>query len=738
MKRRDFLKGTVLTGGAGMILEACTPAGSEQVIPILIPEERFVPGVQEFLTTACFECPGGCGLLARKIDGRIVKIDGNPAHPISRGGSCARGQALPQALYHPDRIQQPLLRQGERGAGEWQPISWDQAIERLVSELSSRRRSGNAGSVAVLTGNQRGHRPHLVRRFLQAYGSPHHWIHEPFGDRAVRHAHGLATGVPAFFALDLEHTNYIVSFGAALLEGSRSPVRFGRGIGHMRRGRPGLRGKLVAVEPRLSLTASSADEWLPARPGTEAAVALALAHILLRDDLYDAEFIDEQTAGFEEFRDVVAPRFEPQAVAVAAGLSAEALERVAHEMADHRPTVAVAGDAAAAGPAGLATSLAVAHLNALLGAYGRRGGVFFDAAPPFAEWPELPEAAEAIEVDSHSFASWLATNEGSSADLGALLISGTNPVFSMPAALDAASAISAVPFVAAFATVLDETSMLADLVLPESTPLERIDDDVASPGVGVPVASLSQPVFSRTLYDTRAMPDVLIEVAAGLGDDVAAAFPWDSYEGALRDAWAGLQATGTGSVTASTAGGFWRRAVAAGGWWDEAVSPTAQFATPDGRYRFETVALAALEMLDAPASGEYPLTLQVYGSVALGDGRSAHLPFLQELADPVTGARWGTVVELNPETAAAQNIETGDMVELTSEHGELRAAAHVSPGLRPDVVAVAAGQGHTAYGRFASGKGASPYRLLAPDVDPAVGETALVTAVRLRRISIGA
>ena len=114
MKRRDFLKSTVIAGAAGPLLDACAP-GVEKIIPILIDEEEFIPGVEEWLATTCYQCPGGCGLLARKIDGRLVKVEGNPSHPISRGGSCARGQALPQALYHPDRVRSPLLRVDERG-----------------------------------------------------------------------------------------------------------------------------------------------------------------------------------------------------------------------------------------------------------------------------------------------------------------------------------------------------------------------------------------------------------------------------------------------------------------------------------------------------------------------------------------------------------------------------------------------------------------------------------------------
>lgn len=734
MKRRDFIKGTILTGSAGMIFEACTPAGSEQVIPVLIPEEQFIPGVAEFLATTCQQCPGGCGLLARKIDGRIVKVEGNPAHPISRGATCARGQASPQALYHPDRIRQPLMREGERGEGRWREVSWDEALDRLSTELGGLRDAGNTESLAFLTGAQRGHRPLLVQRFLQAFGSSRHWIHEPLADATLRAAHASTTGHRTFFVHDIAQARYAVSLGAALLEGTRSPVRYGRELADLRRGRPGIRGKLVAIEPRLSLTASTADEWLPARPGSEAAIALALAHVIVRDELQASQFIADRTSGFEAFRDEVLPGFAPAAVAEAADISADAIERVAHELATNGPAVVMTGDAAATGDAGLATALAVAHLNALLGAYGRAGGIFFDSPPPFAPWPSL---GGETSIEPASFSAWLAGPSNRLTDVQALLVSGTNPVFSAPAVLDCAGAIGAIPFVAAFATVLDETAMLADVVLPEPSPFERFDDDIPDPGAGIPMASLSGPLFSRALYEeTRSMPDALIALATQLGGGMVEAFPWTSYEEALRAAWAGLQAAGTGSVTASTASGFWRQAVQAGGWWDDTVEPSATFATDDGRYRFEIEALRALTAAAAPTTAEYPLTLIVHGSVAFGDGRSAHLPFLQELADPLTGVRWGSAVAINPATAAEQNIESGDTVELASEYGTLTARAWLTPGLRPDVVAVAAGQGHTAFGRFATNRGANPYRLLAPAIRPEAGEAALQTAVRLRRVSV--
>lgn len=731
MNRRDFLKGSVFAGSAGLVLEACAPESS-QVIPILIPEEEFTPGVEEWLATTCLECPGGCGLLTRKIDGRLVKVEGNPKHPVSRGGSCARAQALPQALYHPDRLRKPLAREGERGTGRWREISWDEALGRLVSELGRLRQDERTRSLAILTGNWRGHRRDLIRRFLDAFGSPYHLVHEPFGDRAVAAATRLTTGVDSFFALDLEESRYLLVFGAALLDASRSPVRFGRGVGRFRQGRPGIRGKLVVVEPRLSLTAANADEWLPARPGTEAAVALGLARVLVDEGLYDRRFVQEKTKGFDLFREQILSRFTPEAAAEMAGLKAESLKRIAREIGANRPAVAVAGDAAAAAPEGLAAALAVSHLNAILGSFGVPGGIYFDPEPPFAPWPPLPrdpraERARSSYQASQPLATVAPSLAGGELSLEVLLVAGTNPLHSLPVSFGLREALARIPFIASFATILDETSDLADLVLPEPTIFERFDDDVPSPALGFPAASLSGPLLARPLFDVRSMPDAILQIAARLGGSIAEAFPWKTYEQALRAAWAGLEKAEPEST-------FWKKALAQGGWWDESAPRTADFRTPDRRYIFEVGPLQSLATAPRAAQEQFPLVLHVYASAAFGDGRSAHLPFLQELGDPMTGVRWGTVVEIHPRTAAERSIREGEVVEVASTHGTLAAPARLTQAIRPDVVAVAAGQGHTRYGRYAQGRGANPFQLLGPAVEPASGEVAIAgTQVQVRK-----
>ncbi len=153
MDRREFLSGGVLAATAGLALDACAPE-SYGIIPILIPEEPFVPGQESWLPSTCFECEARCGIRVRKIDGRLVKVEGDPLDSSSLGGVCARGQALPQAMYHPDRIQGPLARDG---AG-WASISWDEALDRVAAELARARDGGAAPWCGFLTGGANGSR----------------------------------------------------------------------------------------------------------------------------------------------------------------------------------------------------------------------------------------------------------------------------------------------------------------------------------------------------------------------------------------------------------------------------------------------------------------------------------------------------------------------------------------------------------------------------------------------------
>ena len=203
-------------------------------------------------------------------------------------------------LYHPDRIQTPLKLSGTRGSGQYQPISWKEAQQILVTQLQQLQATPQA--VALLTGRKnRGTMGTVVERFAAGIGTANVVSYDPFDPAPLRKAMELTTGVSRLPAVDFANANYLLSFNANLFETFLSPVRHIYSYGHFRQGRPGMRGKFVHAEPRLSQTAACADEWLPIKPGTEGLLALAIAHVIVGEKLFDADFVAQSTSGFAEW-----------------------------------------------------------------------------------------------------------------------------------------------------------------------------------------------------------------------------------------------------------------------------------------------------------------------------------------------------------------------------------------------------------------------------------------------------
>src|SRR3990172_4000406 len=292
--RRTFIKGTS-AGSAFAAVSVATPAllksavSSEPSPQAADAPERWVPGV-------CLQCPAGCGIVVRVVGERVVKIEGNPLYPSNEGRLCPKGQAGLQFLYDPDRIKGPMRRLGDRGSGQWERISWDEAIGEVVSRLGALRDQGKPHTLLFMSGRNRGQSGGLIDRFMEAFGSPNHVGHSSICEDGSPLGHYLTQGFKAYAGYDWDDTNYFISFGAGFIEAWRPTVRLLRAYGHMRRGRP-VRAKIVQVDTRFSVTAPKADEWLAIRPGTDGALALGLAHVILRDGLWDRAFAGDFVDG---------------------------------------------------------------------------------------------------------------------------------------------------------------------------------------------------------------------------------------------------------------------------------------------------------------------------------------------------------------------------------------------------------------------------------------------------------
>jgi anaerobic selenocysteine-containing dehydrogenase len=730
MDRRNFIKLTAVTGGAATLASCGNP---EHQLIRFIPDEDLTPGIAEIKNGVCPLCSAGCGTTVRVMQGDVdvvrngqagvvtmslaKKLEGNPTHPVNQGALCPRGQAGIQVTYHPDRITQPLKRRGARGAGDFQPISWDDAIGELVSRLDALAESRAQASLSYWTRPGASARRDLTALFLSRFGAPAATSFELFSDDVLRRANLLSFGREQLPTFDLANSRYAISFGADFLGTWNSPVAQAAGYGRMRQGHPGVRGSFVQVEPRMSLTGASADEWVPIRPGTEGVLALGLAHVIVRDKLRPSDgagragaLVDGWTRGLADHA--------PAAVEQKTGVKAARVERLARELAEQRPSVAIIGGAALAQANGLFQALAVNALNALLGAVDAPGGLSF---MPQAETSGGAGSAASVRPLRTVAADILAAEKP---PVELLLVDHVDPVFATPLGWRVRDAVLKVPFVVSFGSFIDDTSALADLILPDHSVLESWTDARPESGAGVALATVAGPAM-KPLHQSRATPDVLLDVAKKLKQPLKPELPWTSFDQMLQaqigeEGWA--TATKQGWVELKRAEGKGQRAEGSPGQRAESKGQSAQ-----GKGQTEAA-------FDGDAA-QFPFHFLPYPSQAFADGSLAHLPWLQEMPDPITTAMWSSWVEINPQTAARLGIADGDVVEIASGHGSLRTPAVLSPGIAPDVLAMPVGQGHETFTRYASGRGSNPVKLLAPAVEPETGALAwAATRVRISRI----
>ncbi len=687
MNRRRFLKVLGTTSGGAAALTACSTDRAEKLIPYLVPPDDQIPGIATWYASTCRECPAGCGVHVRVREGRAVKLEGNPDHPVNRGRLCARGQAALQGLYNPDRIRGPMARGAD---GQFAPIPWDDAIAQVA------QRVGSVGGDRAwfITGNEAGTFGRLVGEWLASLGSSRHVVYEPFGYEALRYANREVFGIDDIPHVDFGAARYVLSFGADFLETWLSPVEHARGFAAGHAYRDGGMGRYVHVEPRMSMTGMSADEWIAPVPGTEALVALAIAHVIVRDGL---AVVPGDIRRVQPTLDAHAPA----AVEERCGVPPETIERLAREFAAES-SVAVAGGVGAQHPQAHATAAAVNVLNYVAGNIGRTVQFGTSLNPTGGStYSDLRTVADAMR----------------GGQVEVLLVHGANPVYAAPASLGFAEAMESVGFKVSFSRFLDETAQLADLILPDHDPLEQWND--YEPRVGV--RSLLQPVM-QPVFDTRQTGDALLQIAVQVGGPVAARFPATTYREYLRQAWQALQRRLGDRRPFET---FWAEALQRGGITTEGGrEPPVRLVPTVSRLR-----VASWSADD----GHVPLI--AYPSPVFFDGRGANRPWLQELPDPVSKVTWSSWVELHPDTAAELDIAQGDHVEVTSPAGSVTVPAYLYPGIRPGVAAIPLGQGHTAFGRYAQGRGANAYALLGADAT-LFGGVAHYASVTLRKTGV--
>ena len=700
--RRNFLKWSGIGALGTIVFNGCGIPDEELHVqsPAQMPED-LVSGLEAWYATSCAQCGAGEGIIVRVIEGRAIKIEGNPDHPVSQGKSSVRCQAGLQALYNPDRITGPLRRVGARGSGEFEPIGWGEAEQQLMGHLN--QQVGNPGSVVMVTEPLRGTLGMVAGKFMDAYGGSH-MAFESMEQTVLRAAVKRVFQQDRLPDFDIANADYILNFGADFLSTWLSPVRYSRAYGEFRQG-DRSRGTLVQVEPRMSMTAANADRWIYVNPGWEGVLAISIAYVLMSNH---SDRIDEAAAqamtGGRGAADLAA--FAPQEVADDVGVSAQSIEKLAEELVTHSRSLVIGGGPAGAHTNGLTNLSAIYSLNHLVGSVGKTGGVIFN---PDSSLGDVPATAEVA-----SYTDWQTLSDKMRADeINLMLVRGANPVYGLPDSLDFRAAIDDVPTLVSFSSFIDETTALADLVMPDHVYLEAWGDDIPEPGPGYQAVTFQQPVvypfYREADRGTKAFGDVLLGVAQQMGGSVAGELPWPTMKEALRSSAQKLHALGRGSVQAGDFEAFWNTILQRGGWWDSNAKGPAQAGTPPrAPQRLED----ARPDIQGP-TGEDAFHLMPFSSLSLTDGKGANLPWLQATPDPLTTAVWHTWAEINLKQAEDMGIKEGDHLEIQSPTGNIvTVLAYPTPAAAPGVLSVPTGQGHTVYGDFEVGPDISRFRSL--------------------------
>lgn len=680
ISRRDFLK----VAGTGIAittaLTGCGPASRFTTRePYTKMPEYTYNGQSTYYATTCRECPAGCGLVVRTMQGRAIKVEGNPLHPVNLGKTCARGQASLHGLYNPDRIQGPGKR--NRGESALKAIDWEEGVKAVASILSSDPRS-----VVFLSGIANDHVFDFASELFSANGSPKPIRSSAFAifesQATLRDATRTLFGTSNPLYFDLANADVAFSFGSSFLETWQNPVANTRAFSKFRRGHE-KRGYLVHFEPRMSQTAMKADEWIPVTAGTEGLVADAISKLV------------------SEARDGVAPAaynlINIEEASKVSGVSLESLERLAKIFANAQAPLALPPVTASGAENGLDAVISVLNLNVVANNLGKEGGVFIS--------PDVALASQDTSATYLELQSLVADIE--SGKVKTLLIHGVNPIFELPASLGFEAALEKIGTIVSFSSYMDETSALADYVLPDHTALEGFGYQRVKTSTSVPVISGAQPVVAP-FYNTMSTIDLLL--AAGIIAGSKVALPYKDEVEFIQAKVEPLMSATDGYYNGPDLPTFWASFQQFGGWWKNSTGLTKPTA-PNG------IVKTANEFQHSSLK-EGELFLLPYLSPILAEA-GANKPWLQEVPDPTTTVMWNTWLEINPKTAEEMGLHNDDVVKVITESGEIEVSVLHYKGIRPDVAAIPFGQGHKNNGRYASGRGANPADLFGTSVNPA-------------------
>jgi thiosulfate reductase/polysulfide reductase chain A len=712
ISRRDFLKLGAASAGAlavGQMLPPKVAQAARDAGHLDANSDGYVPSM-------CEMCVWRCGLLAKVKDGRVVKLEGNPEHPHSRGNLCPRGQSGLMNTYDPDRVLTPLVRVGRRGEGLFRKASWDEALDIVASNMTKIK--DTYGPEAMVFSSTHNLSQPLFENLLYSFGSPNYGTQRSLCFNAMIVSNLMTYGMEEPGRIYDDKLQYVLLTGRNLLEAISTSETHDLSMA-IDRG-----AKVVYLDPRYTKTASKATEWLPIKPGMDLAFHLALLNVIIRENLYNSSFVAKYTTGFNELQKEVS-RYTPEWAASLTDIPAETITRIAHELAAAAPHVLIHnGWRTSNFVNSFHTQRAISILNALMGnwnvtledAGGEESGTLgVPPQPPFPRVSALrldgvPWKYPVVPLKIGVFQE-LRDNivKGDPYEPHGWFISRQNPVMSIPDRGKTLQAFGRMDFIVTVDIILNDTAWFSDVVLPEASYLERYDPLLP---IGDKVF-LRQPVIEpqgegkSALWIYKQLSERL-----GLGDY----FQYTDEEDYLRQQLAPLgvsledvKAKGYAEVPETHAG--------------EDNEPT--WNTPSGKIELYSDTLAKVgfpgvptwEEPPQPANGQfYLLTGKVAQSTQFGTQNNQ---LLHKYSDEPR--LW-----MNAKVAMQNGLVDGDWVEVTSEVGKIHTRLLATEAIRPDCVYMTPGYGHLSKGlRTAYGIGASDSAVHVTYTDPISGSQAL-------------
>lgn len=784
VSRRRFLKATAATGAAATVVGGATLRETQAQAPAATRADT------KITKSICAQCPARCGIDVYTTNGKVHAIYGDTNNPIANGKLCPKGHLGTYVLYDPDRFKGPMKRtnpkKGRNEDPKFVPISWDEALAAVATRLNDLRARGESHRFAHLYGRGWGASDAgLYGDFGKLYGTPNSAIgHASICAEGSKKAKHATDGNNSYNSYDYRNTNYMLIMGASFLEAFRPYNNIMQMWGHMRSKSPKTR--VTCVDVRMNPTMAASDRALYIKPGTDGAFALAIAHVILTEGLWDKAFVGQFADGQNHFKAgqrLDAGLFQekwvhgliewwneelkdrtPEWAQGITDIAALDIRKTAIEFGSTRPAIAIFERGPTGHTNGTYNGMAIHALNALVGSLFATGGMGYQMGVPYGGLPvNANDYADEYakngawkafpRIDMAGTARWPMTStmmqeiapnhlKGDPYKLDTAMFFYTNPIWSAPDARAWEEALKDV-FVIDTSPFPGETAMYADIVMPDSTYLERLQDSPTYPFEGWPMTALRVPAI-KPLYDTKHFGDILIEIGKRINGPMGKYYKkLDNVENVLRHRAKGFEKNpgdnGVNSFESWKEKGVWYKKpyhwLQQGGEfyeWDgksHSIKMNEQqvkdklLKTPSGKFEFKSgylekhaayiekemgvpqARVGLIQWVEPKHSGAGDLYFVTPKTPMHAEGRGANIPHQASIHQPVAGGRGTVYLEINPKTAKAKGIRNGDRVRITSPVGSIEAECRYVAGHRPDTIVLPYEFGHWAQGRWAKNRG---------------------------------